>query len=150
LWKSTAFGPAPLAVSLPESSLPEDGAEYLVPPESHCRIGPMGLDVPNPPSICLCVELSPKPDRHPPDRGSLPCGPRAYYAAQSMRHVPVLLIACLLGPWLLAGCGTMPAPPPSPRIVETNDGYYRDGRRFPGPGALFVERELVQGWVSAS
>jgi hypothetical protein len=64
---------------------------------------------------------------------------------QVARSLSVLGIACLLGPWLLSGCGTTPAPPPSPRIVETHDGYYRDGRKFPGPGALFWDMELVQG-----
>jgi hypothetical protein len=62
-----------------------------------------------------------------------------------MRLVSALTIACLLGSWLLAGCGTMPVPPPSPRIVETDDGCYRDGRKFSGPGALFWDKELVQG-----
>jgi hypothetical protein len=60
-----------------------------------------------------------------------------------MRQVFLLLGACLLG------CGTLSVPPPSPRIGETGDGYYRDGRRFPGGGVHDWELELVQGNVRA-
>jgi hypothetical protein len=66
-----------------------------------------------------------------------------------MRLCSTLMTACLLGPWLLAGCGTMPAPPPSPRIVKTDDGYYRDGRKFPGADTDDWEMELVQGHAHA-
>jgi hypothetical protein len=65
-----------------------------------------------------------------------------------MRHVSVLMIACQLGFVLFPGCGTMVPPPPSSRIVASDDGYYRSGRNFSGTSPDW-ETDLVRGNLRA-
>ena len=55
---ATAIGSRALHLIVSSRSAPGagngPGTASKVPPASHCRIRPMSLDVPNPPSICLC------------------------------------------------------------------------------------------------